>query len=295
MVLVTVRVLPFLFLTVVLICSVTLLVSTLGVRSYSDQRYSSMQMSTTRHSSSGSTARAAGCASSSTGSGLNRDTSGPRFSGASTAETLARPKVVSRAAGSTVAASLAGADASAGAPSSRWDAAPTEAMVRASSAPTGPASALATAAPRFQIGVAEFSIPDHSRPPRRAAPPAIAAAAHNSASANPRGLAIARLPPFGYPRHAAQPAHDRMICPLTVVSCKARKLRVIIFRKGVVEMQRIYRILGNRRRISGKRAVGWANGANTPAPQARSPARRCPRVGCASTRGQNRARAIRGD
>src|SRR5258708_5841330 len=268
MVLVTVRVLPFLFLTVVLICSVTLLVSTLGVRSYSDQRYSSMQMSTTRHSSSGSTARAAGCASSSTGSGLNRDTSGPRFSGASTAGTLARPKGVSRAAGTTVAASLAGA---------------------------GPDSALAPAAPRFQIGVAEFSIPDHSRPPRRAAPPAIAAAAHNSASANPRGLAIARLPPFGYPRHAAQPAHDRMICPLTVVSCKARKLRVIIFRKGVVEMQRIYRILGNRRRISGNRAVGWANGANTPAPQARSPARRCPRVGCASTRGQNRARAIRGD
>jgi hypothetical protein len=41
MVLVTVRVLPFL-LTVVLIRSVTLLVSTLGVRSYSDQRYSSM-------------------------------------------------------------------------------------------------------------------------------------------------------------------------------------------------------------------------------------------------------------
>src|SRR3984893_6683010 len=122
MVLVMVRVLPFLFLTVVLICSVTLLVSTLGVRSYSDQRYSSMQMSTTRHSSSGSTARAAGCASSSTGSGLNRDTSGTRVSGASTAETLARPKVVSRGPGSTGAASLAGAgaDAGAGSPSSRW-------------------------------------------------------------------------------------------------------------------------------------------------------------------------------
>src|SRR5258707_15085005 len=121
MVLVTVRVLPFV-LTVVLIRSVTLFVSTLGVRSYSDQRYSSMQMSTTRHSSSGSTARAAGCASSSTGSGLNRDTSGTRFSGASAAETLARPKVVSRGSGSTVAASLAGAaaDAAAGSGNSRW-------------------------------------------------------------------------------------------------------------------------------------------------------------------------------
>src|SRR5260370_35833318 len=102
MVLVTVRVLPFLFLTVVLICAVTLLVSTLGVRSYSDQRYSSMQMSTTRHSSSGSTARAAEGASSSTGSGLNRDTAGPRVSGAaltgaSVAETPPRPKGGSRA------------------------------------------------------------------------------------------------------------------------------------------------------------------------------------------------------
>src|SRR2546430_2470575 len=54
MVLVTVRVLPFV-LTVVLIRSVTLFVSTLGVRSYSDQRYSSMQISTTRHSSRVST------------------------------------------------------------------------------------------------------------------------------------------------------------------------------------------------------------------------------------------------
>ena len=78
MVLVTVRVLPF-FLTVVLIRSVTLFVSTLGVRSYSDQRYSSMQMSTTRHSSRVSTGRAAGCGYSSAGSGLNRDTSRVRF------------------------------------------------------------------------------------------------------------------------------------------------------------------------------------------------------------------------
>jgi hypothetical protein len=158
-----------------------------------------MQMSTTKHSSSGSTARAAGCASSSTGSGLNRDTSGPRFSGASVAETLARPKVVSRASGSAASLAGAAADASAASPSSRWDVviAPTEAMARASSAPTGPASALATlaspAAARFQIGVAGVSIPDHSKPP-------IAAAAHNSASANRRGLAIARLPPFGYPK-----------------------------------------------------------------------------------------------
>src|SRR2546430_1421351 len=168
MVLVTVRVLPFLFLTVVLICAVTLLVSTLD--------------------------------------------------------------------GAAVIA-------------------PAEVRARGASGPPGRAQALARLAPpapaRFQIGVAGFSTPDHSKPP-------IAAAAHNSASANRRGLAIARLPPFGYPRHAAQPAHDGDDCPLTAASCKARKLRVVIFQKGVVEMQRMYRILGNRRRINGQRAVGWA-------------------------------------
>src|SRR5262245_65223111 len=82
MVLVTVRVLPFFVLTVVLIRSVTLLVSTLGVRSYSDQRYSSMQVSITRHSSTVSNGRATGCGSSSTGrSGLDRDTSRSPVSG----------------------------------------------------------------------------------------------------------------------------------------------------------------------------------------------------------------------
>src|SRR6516225_10136595 len=211
MVLVTVRVLPFFVLTVVLICFVTLLVSTLGVRSYSAQRYSSMQMSTTRHSSTISIGRTAGCASSSTASGLNRATrvsgadigpesgEGASTTGASAAETPARPKVVSSGPGSTVAASVAGAG------SSRSDVvtAATEAMACANSARIGPASALATAAPpaapRFQIGVAGFAIPAHSKPPRLAAP-AIAAVAHNSASTNRRGLPIARLPPFGYPK-----------------------------------------------------------------------------------------------
>src|SRR5262245_25495664 len=169
MVLVTVRVLPFFVLTVVLIRSVTLFVSNLGVRSYSAQRYSSMQMSTTRHSSSVSTGRAAGCGSSSTGSGLNRDTSRTRVSGggvgresgkgapttgAWAAETSARPKAVSRGPASTVAASVAGtaADATAGSGSSRWDVVTGGEYAR--SAPTGPASAIEIvaprAAPRFQ-------------------------------------------------------------------------------------------------------------------------------------------------
>src|SRR5262252_1858100 len=134
MVLVTVRVLPFFVLTVVLICFVTLLVSTLGVRSYSAQRYSSMQMSTTRHSSC-----TAGCRCSSTGaSGLNRDTSrswvsgggvgpasgkGASTTGAPAAETPARRKAVWRGPDPTVAPSVAGtaADATAGSPSLRSD------------------------------------------------------------------------------------------------------------------------------------------------------------------------------
>src|SRR6516164_5974925 len=54
-VLTTVRVLPF-FLTLTLIRSSTLTVSTFGVRSYSDQRYWSMQTSGSGHASSTSTA-----------------------------------------------------------------------------------------------------------------------------------------------------------------------------------------------------------------------------------------------
>src|SRR5262245_41318734 len=50
---VTVRLLPF-FLTVVLIFSSTLMVSTLGARSYTDQRYWSMHASLRTHSSEAS-------------------------------------------------------------------------------------------------------------------------------------------------------------------------------------------------------------------------------------------------
>src|SRR5215472_15460672 len=50
-VLITVRVLPFLFLTLTLIRSSTLMVSTFGVRSYKDQRYWSMQTSCSEHAS----------------------------------------------------------------------------------------------------------------------------------------------------------------------------------------------------------------------------------------------------
>src|SRR5436190_32106 len=213
-VLVTVRVLPFFVLTVILICFVTLLVSTLGVRSYSAQRYSSMQVSITRHSSTISIERTAGCGGSSSGaSGLNRDTSRSSVSlvgvesksgneastmDASAVETLARPKPVAREPRS----------ASSGSSRREVVARVTEAIA------TGPTSVLeiiaARAATRSQIAVALFSIPDHSKPPSLAAHhPAPVTIAHNSTSANFRPLPIARLPRSATPRHAAQPAHDK--------------------------------------------------------------------------------------
>src|SRR5260370_38254525 len=57
-VLVTVRVLPF-FLTVTFVRSGTLMVSTFGARWYTDQRYWSMHISITKHSSRVSTERTA--------------------------------------------------------------------------------------------------------------------------------------------------------------------------------------------------------------------------------------------
>src|SRR4030088_1593465 len=72
-VLVTVRVLPF-FLIVTLIRSDTLIVSILGVRSYSDQRYLSMQMPAT-HSWGDSIERTGGFGPSSAGSEVGTDAS----------------------------------------------------------------------------------------------------------------------------------------------------------------------------------------------------------------------------
>src|SRR5215211_7913244 len=74
MVLVAVRVLPFFF-TVTLIRSTTLLVSTLRVRSYTAQRYSSTQVSAPKHSLGVSTARRGGFGYSFTGSDVDRDAS----------------------------------------------------------------------------------------------------------------------------------------------------------------------------------------------------------------------------
>src|SRR5262245_53983769 len=78
--LVTVRVLLFVW-TVVLIFSVTLFVSILGVRSYSDQRYSSMQISATRHSLGISIGRTVGFGYSFTSFKLDRFRSCTRVSG----------------------------------------------------------------------------------------------------------------------------------------------------------------------------------------------------------------------
>ncbi len=203
-----------------------------------------MQISTTRHSSRFSNGRAAGCRYSVAGSDVNRDTSRTRVSGggvgresgkgasttgASTADTPARTKAVSRGAGSTVAASAAGtaadatasvddtgsaaapsprgtaASATTGAGGLRWDVATaaTEAIAGASGAPTAPTSGLEVVAPRvaprFPLGVAIFSMPDHSKLPSLAAPqPARVTVPHNSTSANCRDFST-RSPPSNPP------------------------------------------------------------------------------------------------
>src|SRR5262249_47129804 len=111
MVLIIVRVLPF-FLTVSLVCSSTLFTSILGVRSYTDQRYSSMQISTTRHSSGVSTGRTVGFGSCVTGSDVDTDASRICVSGGGGAEATkgfsetgasAAGTAVSRGSGSGVA------------------------------------------------------------------------------------------------------------------------------------------------------------------------------------------------
>src|SRR5260370_12049139 len=217
MVLVTVRVLPFV-LTVVLIRSVTLFVSTLGVRSYSDQRYSSMQMSTTRHSSRVSTGRAAGCGSSFAGSLLNRDTSRTGVSGGGVgresgkgASTASLDDTGSAAAPSP---SETAGRATAVSGSLRWDVttAAAEAIARASSAPTRRPSAPEVVASRvrFQICVAVFSRPDHSRPPTLAAhQPARVTVPPKRTSPNRRGLATRSPPPVRLHRKARRTAGTR--------------------------------------------------------------------------------------
>src|ERR1700730_1113941 len=85
MVFVMVRILPS-FSTVSFFCSVTLFTSTLGARSYSDQRYSSMQVSTPRHWSEVSSGRAAGFGYSFSGSDVDTDASCIRVPGGGGAE-----------------------------------------------------------------------------------------------------------------------------------------------------------------------------------------------------------------
>src|SRR5215204_406610 len=183
MVLMTIRVLPF-FLTVVLIFSVTLFVSILGVRSYSDHRYWSMQMSATRHSSGVSAGRTTGFGYSLTSINMDRDTSctrvsgagvgresgkGPSRTGTSAAEKPARTEAVSGGSGSAVAASDMAADATIGSGRLRWDAAaamePIGLANGASTAP--PTSALEGVAPRVAppSPIALFSTPDEPKTP----------------------------------------------------------------------------------------------------------------------------------
>src|SRR5262245_26674560 len=188
MVLIVVRALPF-FLTVSLICSATLFVSILGVRSYSDQRYSSMQISGTRHSSGVSTGRTAVLGYAFTRSEVDTDASCARVSGgggpeagngaSKTGASAAEKPAVSVGSGSAVGAlpTDPGAGATADSAGLRWDAATavTEAIALAGSASTGsPAPALKDAALRVALRsptvVAVLAMPEEPKTPSLAVP-----------------------------------------------------------------------------------------------------------------------------
>src|SRR4029079_2803630 len=198
-VLMTIRVLSF-FLTVVLIFSVTLFVSILGVRSYSDHRYWSMQISATRHSSGVSAGRTTGSGYSFTSFNMDRDTSCTRVSGGGVgresgkgasrtgtpaAEKPARTEAVSGGSGSAVAASDMAAGATLGSGRLRWDvaAAAMEPIALANGASTAPpASALKGVAPRVALRspIALLSMPDEPKTPGPAKPqPVRAIVPHN--------------------------------------------------------------------------------------------------------------------
>src|ERR1051325_11554718 len=202
-VLMTVRALPFV-LTVVLIFSVILFVSILGARSYSDQRYSSMQISATRHSSGISIGRATGFGSSFTFLSVDRDTSRPRASGcgvgrdsgkgtsradASAAEKPARTEEFSGGSGSATAVLPS---VTAGLGGLRWDAAAaaTELITITDGVSTTPgASPLKSVAPRVasRPPLALFSMPDEPMTPNLAAlHPVSAIMPHNNATKETR-------------------------------------------------------------------------------------------------------------
>src|SRR5262249_27594488 len=166
-VLTKVRVLPF-FLSFTLIRSSTLTVSTFGVRSYTDQRYWSMQTSGSRHASRASelaAGRAAFCpgsvgltATNSSGGAAGRDIGGGSGKAAlplaiSATETPYSPSAVA------------------------WDAS------------TCSARAVADVARLTSIGAPALSMPSEPRPASLAAKPARATVPHNAAdTASRRGL-----------------------------------------------------------------------------------------------------------
>src|SRR6266536_2042507 len=174
MVTMTVRVLPF-FLTVTLIRSGTFIVSTLGVRSYSDQRYSSMQISATRHSLGVSIGRTAGLRYSFPGSDVNRDASCPRFSGGGVGRGPGK-------AASTIATSVTET--------------PSSPIAVACGAPMGSAPAVADVARLPSIGAPVFSMRGDPKPRSPAATqPARTTVPHNAANAaSRRGLITSSLP-----------------------------------------------------------------------------------------------------
>src|SRR6266487_2404399 len=166
MVLTTVCVLPF-FLTVTFIRSGTLMVSTFGARWYADQRYRSMQISATRHSSGVSMELNASFAEPCTGSGV-----------------LACATCTDGVSGRGIGR---GSGKAASRIATLVTATPCSPVAVACGASMGSALAVADVAQLPSVGAAVFSMPEE---PKRAGPPATQPARTTvpQTAANRRGL-----------------------------------------------------------------------------------------------------------
>src|ERR1043165_793061 len=220
-VLMTVRALPFV-LTVVLIFSVILFVSILGARLYSDQRYSSMQISATRHSSGISIGRATGFGSSFPSLSVDRDTSRPRASGCGVGRDSG--KGASRADVSAAEKPERTGEFSGGSGSAR---AVVPSVTRAASWPP----------------LALFSMPDEPMTPSLAAlHPVSAIMPHNNATKETRFRGVIGPSP-ALPRKARRTVEIQIASffGLSPASCRWRVPRIIIFPKRVAQTPRGFR------------------------------------------------------
>ena len=173
-------------------------------------------------------------------SGLNRDTSctcapdenwakGPRRR-APRRRTPAGTEAISRRAGSTVAAPPSGtprarrqARAARDGSWPRWPRRPLRVRATRRRAASALEVVAPRVAPRFQIGVAVFSRPDHSKPPSPAAHQPARVTVPTAAPAQIRPVSPLFAPVRLHRKARRTPTHDRIDCRLTIASCKDKK------------------------------------------------------------------------